>query len=100
MALATKYSEIQAGRSMRSRTRHLVLDALSLTNFTKANRARTPRVQFVYIHHVFDDEVEEVRKLEESEQLRSDFINQEKLLLGAEDWMNETCARLLKHLQH
>jgi hypothetical protein len=44
--------------------------------------------------------VEEVRKLEESEQLRSDFINQEKLLPGAEDWMNETCARLLKHLQH
>jgi hypothetical protein len=58
MALATKYSEIQAGPSLRSRARHLALDALSLTNFTKANRARTPRVQFVYIHHVFDNEVE------------------------------------------
>lgn len=58
MALATKYSEIQPGHSLRSRARHLALDALSLTNSTKANLARTPRVQFVYIHHVFDDEVE------------------------------------------
>lgn len=42
----------------------------------------------------------EVQKLESSGRLRTDFINQEKLLPGAEDWMNETCARLLKHLQH
>lgn len=43
--------------------------------------------------------IDQVRKLESSAKLRYDFINQEKLLPGAEDWMNETCAQLLMRLQ-
>ncbi len=42
--------------------------------------------------------IENVRKLETSEQLRSNFINQKKLLPGAKDWMNEKCTLLLKKL--
>ena len=49
---------------MRGKVRHLALDLLSAANAGRANRARNqPRVQFLYIHHVFADEETALRDL-------------------------------------
>jgi len=52
------------GVTLRSRFRHLLLDVLAHQSRSSLDeRFDTPRVQFIYIHHVFRDEEESLRTL-------------------------------------
>ncbi len=67
MSLTTQYSTIiaQNPRSLRQFARHAALTALSLREryFTGDATSGKPRVQFLYFHHIFDDELEPFDRL-------------------------------------
>ncbi|HNR54064.1 MAG TPA: polysaccharide deacetylase family protein [Flavobacteriales bacterium] len=70
MAFVERYAEIKAreGRSPRAMLRHVVLDGLSQKDrlIGRTERGlRLPRVQFLYIHHSFTDELDALRRLVE-----------------------------------
>ena len=59
------YAEVKAVQRtpFRNRFRDIVLDTVSIANPLFRNALKRPRVQFIYIHHVFRDEVEQLDKL-------------------------------------
>jgi peptidoglycan/xylan/chitin deacetylase (PgdA/CDA1 family) len=67
MQYCTTFAAFQSfqGNMLRRKGRNLVLDALSLTNTLEKNKKvlETPRVQFLYFHHIFKDEVANFEKL-------------------------------------
>lgn len=60
------YSEIKAYKpiTIRDRVRNFALDCLSIQNSKRSNidLLKKPKVQFLYIHHVFEDEKEPFRR--------------------------------------
>ena len=60
-AVATHYRDIEV-RSLRTHARKLALDALSMLPGAMRGLDR-PRVQFIYLHYVFDDERQRFRQL-------------------------------------
>ena len=70
MAFVERYAEIKArdGRSPRSVLRHAALDGLAWRDRLSGRTERgllSPRVQFLYVHHTFTDELEALRRLVE-----------------------------------
>lgn len=64
----SRYAEIHHP-TLRSRARHLSLTALARWNELTGSIERAlvrPRVHFVYLHHVFEDEIDSFRKLVQS----------------------------------
>lgn len=66
-ALVEDYREVElfCGMTMRNYVRSLSLDFLSHQLNLKCNREylKRPRVQFLYFHHIFNDEIENFEKL-------------------------------------
>lgn len=60
----SQFQEYQGG-NLRRKVRSLVLDGLSLSNSLEHNKEmlRTPRVQLLYIHHIFKDEAANFEKI-------------------------------------
>lgn len=68
MPFVESYAEIKAseGPTLRGMMRHAALHALSLVQRmggATEQALRTPRVQFLYIHHTFSDELRALRRL-------------------------------------
>src|SRR6056297_105655 len=67
MTFATKFSQVEQYQSgkLRQVARHAVLDLLSLKQSVSGATAalKLPRVQFLYIHHCFEDEVASLDRL-------------------------------------
>lgn len=63
MNFATKYKEVKPGTSLRTVARSAALDVLSLLSFERQAILSKPRIQFIYLHHVFTDEEKALRKL-------------------------------------
>jgi peptidoglycan/xylan/chitin deacetylase (PgdA/CDA1 family) len=65
-----RYAEIKGSeRGLRARVRHAALDALALAQRMQGSTARAlsrPRVQFLYIHHTFTDELVALERLVEA----------------------------------
>ena len=56
------YQQISGGtRTTRGMLRHGVLNLLS--GFNPILKTKTPRIQFLYFHHVFEDEIKGLDKL-------------------------------------
>ena len=99
MKFTTKYIEIldsdfferDFGEEIRYLLRHKTLDLLSLKNkfFRDMEYLKKPRLQFLYIHHVFKDELEKFDILLKSLSVHHEFISYsegvEKLLKGEID---------------
>jgi peptidoglycan/xylan/chitin deacetylase (PgdA/CDA1 family) len=67
MQYCTSFAQFQQfqGNNLRRRTRSLALDTLAMTNTLDKNQKllQIPRVQFLYFHHIFQDEVANFEKL-------------------------------------
>ena len=67
MPYCTTHSEVASfhKNALKVGIRKLALDVLALQNRTSANQdvLRTPRVQFLYIHHIFKDEAANFEKI-------------------------------------
>lgn len=85
------YSEIKKAKpaSTRSKIRKVVLDILSLPFFLDHSYLKKPRLQFLYVHHVFRDEEQALIELIEFLQTHHSFISYseaiDRLLSGEVD---------------
>jgi peptidoglycan/xylan/chitin deacetylase (PgdA/CDA1 family) len=77
--LTTTFRQVRKNKSINLRgfIRDLALNGLSIrTKFPNAkSRFEKPRIQFLYIHHVFDDEIEKFDKLLKLLSKNHDFIS-------------------------
>ncbi len=93
MEYTTTFSEVKEywGFQPRNIFRSLALDALSLTNsfFYNSKVLKTPRIQFLYFHHVFEDEAQNFERFVEILAEHHTFISHteavQRVLNGAID---------------
>jgi len=59
----TQYESLQQSPNLRSLTRRYALDFLSTINIQHHRAFSAPRIHFIYLHHVFEDEIPAFRNL-------------------------------------
>jgi hypothetical protein len=92
MKFVTHYNTLNGKRNLRKSIRHYTLDGLAyVDNWLSSNTflLLQPRIQFLYLHHVFVDEKENLIRLIELLQSTHTFISYseavEKILNGTID---------------
>ncbi len=59
----TRYDSLQQRPTLRGRARKHALDFLSSVDFRHHHALSAPRIHFIYLHHVFEDEITAFRNL-------------------------------------
>ena len=74
-------------KTLRSYVREIALDMLSLKNkfIDIENVLKKPRVQFLYIHHIFDDEIESFEKI-------LNILSKYHTFISYSDAVNKICS--------